>query len=267
MVSTLPSLFQRLTASFACILVHAGAARLARFVPADSLSEREREQLGPRLYAIFCASYGELPSEVVLDEIVFKTGGYLGLYRNRGGELVGFSALAVDRVSSGGREALAIAGSAYFLPGCRGGRAAARLGMVFGLAQKLRHPLRRVVYAFEMLSPVSYRRGAMSFAQIYPHRERRTPDWVEALSRAVIRKRGLLSVPGRPWVVRYEDPASHARPLPAQLSSEDPEVRFYLSQNPRYREGEILVALAPLNAINLLASIVRTFRARGAVNR
>lgn len=170
--------------------------------------------------------------------------------------LLGLHATGGD-VVVGGRRHLVLEGGMYLRPGHRGGLAPARLGMCVALAEKLRHPLTPMVYAIETLTPVGYRTATRMFAHVYPHRRLATPPHLHAIVRAVVQTRGLLTVDGDPWIVRYDDPATHTRKLRSSLVLDDLDVGFYLSINPDYRRGHILLAVAPLSFANLVASVRR----------
>ena len=252
------ALRQTFLSRFVRTFARAKGVRLADFRPAEDFDAAAQAELGPALYTIFCHSYGAPSAEVVLDEIVFKAGGYLGLYHDLEGRLVGFSTIKAESIRAGTRACTSLAGSAYFVPGQRGGQAAGRLGLAFALLHKLRQPLRPLVWVFEMLSPISYLRGLEVFAQFYPSPTLSTPPLLTKVAAASIEARGLSTRPGHPLVVFYPDPVEHERTLPTRLQLDSPEVRFYLAQNPRYSEGDILVGLAPVTLLNLLASATAT---------
>ncbi|KIG11976.1 hypothetical protein DB30_02241 [Enhygromyxa salina] len=228
--------------------------RLLAVHAVDELDTKARAQLGPRLYEIFCASYGALSSEVVLDEIVFKPGGYLAVWVDASGERVGFASAKVDQVELDGRPHAVLRVGSYFVPGHRGGTAARAFALLVVLFYRFTHPFARVFAGIETLNPVSYRLTVDMFALAFPHRELTAPGSMVDLAQALAGARGLNCAPDRPFVVYYRDPAVHERSLRSSRIMEDLDAAYYLTVNPHYRAGHILLVIVPFTFSNIIAS-------------
>lgn len=233
----------------------------------DEIDATDRARLGPLLYDIFRESYGDLDRATVCDEIVFREGGRLHLYRDEAGTLVGFVTTAIGTVEVSGRRHEVMSTGAYFQRGIRAGAMAARRALLDLVQHKLRHPWRSYAYVVELLTPVSYRRAVRTVGRLFPSRRYPLPPERAAVLRATLHQRGLLVDDERPYVARYPDPASHrapARILESERLRADPDVRFYLEHNPGFTEGDILCALAPFDwrdiASTFLKPLTSSFR-------
>ena len=237
--------------------------RLARSLAVDELTADERARLGPALYEIFCASYGDLDLETVTEEIVFRPGGRLYIYADADGALVGFCTASYETFTLDGTTHAVWNGGAYFLRRVRGGAAALAAALRGPLAYRLTHPTHAVSLMYESLHPASYRLSVRTFPKVYPNRNEPTPPAMQRLLEAVIARRGLSRSGAHPLVVRYPDPASHKDPERVALSMtlcNDPDVGFYLSQNPRYDRGDILCCLVPFTLGSLSQGLLRSLR-------
>lgn len=241
---------------------------LDRVLDVDALSEASRDRLGPALYAIFCLSYGELSYETVRDELLFRSGSRVALYRDGLGELVGYITFRVDRVTLEGKDYAVFCTGTYFRPGTHPGNLINRLALIETLSFKLRNPFVHTNVVIECLTPVSYRRARRIFAEVWPRPEAETPAAIEALLVSVLRDRGFEVSAATPYVVRYPDPASHQdaqRVRGSDTLRGDVDVDFYLSLNPHFEQGDVLCLLAPVNFVDLLRSLA--LQVRGSLQR
>lgn len=238
--------------------------RCDRALEVSTLPARARAELGPALYDIFCDNYGALDYDTVADEIIFRAGGQLYLIRDANGALVGFGTLALDPVTVDGRACFVLQAGVYMRRGVRGGGAVfVRRGCARLVRARLRHPLRPIYAVFELLTPIPYRLAARVFPQLYPSRRGPTPPRMERLLHHTIDRRGLRRAGAHPFVIQYPDPASHHAPeriTGSPSKRADPDVQFYLAQNPRFPEGQLLCAIAPLNLPQLVIAIARCVR-------
>lgn len=232
----------------------------------NSLSLKIRNQLGVVLYDIFCESYGELDRDTVCDEIVFRPGGTLYLIRDAADTIVGFGILAFDPVTVQGRTSTVLHGGVYCRRDVRGAgdmwtRHAARAI----LREKAKHPLRPLYYMCEALTPISYRCMVRSFPTTFPSRRNHTSPRLAALLSALIDSNGVDRAGDHPFVIRYPDPASHKNleqmPLKSSLR-DDPDVQYYLRQNPDFADGNILCAIIPFGWSDLLQTVSHQFLTR-----
>ncbi|MFV8750911.1 hypothetical protein ACNOYE_10215 [Nannocystaceae bacterium ST9] len=141
----------------------------------------------------------------------------------------------------------------------RGGRAAARFGLLEALRFKLRHPCRALAYLGLAVTPAPYVLHARVMRRFHPRRDVATPRLVEAWMRAAVEARGFEFV--RPGVVavrlRARDPAR----LGQAFTDDDPDAAYYLERNPSWADHEALVVWVPLDLVNVLASLPRAMRA------
>ncbi|MFT5684188.1 MAG: hypothetical protein ACI8RZ_005129 [Myxococcota bacterium] len=238
-----------------------GGARCGPGLDIDTLDEDTRETVGSILYDIFCESYGELDRETVCDEIIFRPGGQLFLFRDATDTIVGFGCFAIQVVTHAGRVCGVIESGTYMRRGTRGiGSASARRAVVLALVEKLRHPWRPLYWAIEALTPITYRLITRTFPRFYPNRHEATPPEAAGMLSAIIAHRGHQLPTAHPFVISYPDPASHTAPERITLSDAhqaDPEIQFYLDQNPRFTDGHILCVLVPFNWREVGAAISR----------
>lgn len=240
--------------------------RIQAGLKVDDIDLRTRRELGQPLYDIFCESYGELGRDTVCDEIVFRSGATLYLIRDAADTIVGFGTIAIPAVKVRKRTYGLLQSGVYFRRDIRGGGALwTRLGARVATMYKLRHPSRPLYSVIESLTPVTYRRMMRDFPAPFPSRnDSDSPELSELLATFVERK-GLERPTTNPFVVAYPDPASHQSDSAQLLSDElraDPEVQFYLEQNPHFADGHILCVLIPLNWGDLVRTFSRQLLAR-----
>jgi hypothetical protein len=184
------------------------------------------------------------------------------------GELLGLATVHTYATRYAGRKVWVIyAGNTLLDPRLRGFNVFHKVGFESFLRVRLRNPLAPIYFFFDTYSYKSYLMLARNFGEYWPRRDAEMPADVAAFIDQLGRERyGKLWDPERrlcrgtgekklkPWVAEI---------TPADLAI--PEIRFYVEQNPGYREGDMLAALAPLslpNWIALAGNMLR--RARGA---
>ncbi len=234
--------------------------KCAKLLRVDELSPRQRAELGPVLYRIFCVSYGALDQQTVTDEIIFRPGGNLYIFTDAAGQVVGFSTSYYDRFAFAGQTHAVWNGGAYFVRGVRGGHRMLASSLLGPLKYKLRHPTHRVSMVVEALHPSTFRLASRVFPACYPSRTRETPAAVTRLVKYVLRRRGLKQSGQHPFVVRYPDPASHREPERLTYSKtlrDDPDVAHYLALNPNLMGGDILCLYAPYTLANIVRAVAR----------
>lgn len=239
--------------------------RLESGLDIDTLSLWRRTELGPVLYDIFCESYGDLDRDTVCGEIVFRPGATLHLIRDAADTIVGFGTILIRDVPVAGRVHGVLHSGVYFRRGVRGGgRLWTRLGARVALKENLKQPLRPFYSMCELLSPVSYRRIARDFPSTFPSRHGDTSARLTGLLSTLVAETGLEHPTDHPFVVVYPDPASHTEPERMVVSDTlraDPDVQYYLAQNPHFAAGHILCALIPLNLRDLARACWRQLSA------
>lgn len=236
-----------------------------RLFRTDELSATQRETLAHELVPIFFDSYGGVEPETVRDEILFRAGGLLWVFRDSDAHAVGFLTYKVVSVEVKGRAHALLEGGVYFVRGVKNaGNVALQCALTRILAFKLTHPLTPFSYVVECLTPISYRLNARLMRRIWPRHNEVMPDRYAALLSATLAMRGFSPNPDRPYVVRYGDPASHQRlgHLREITSSTDPDTQFYLQQNPHFADGDILCAIIPFDMADIVAAFMAILKAR-----
>lgn len=189
----------------------------------------------------------------------------VGLWRVRGGPLVGLVSLDVYRTTFHGRQSIIFFTSNVVIDSAHRGRnLVAKTGIRMLLREKLRRPWLPAYWLFDTFSYRSFLIIARNFQTHWPNRYAETPPdvaaFIDHLARqrygdAWERSRGIVARSGskrlRPATV----------PIDARAAA-DPDVQFYLRANPGHAEGDMLVCLAPLTASNVTAALRRAFLRR-----
>jgi hypothetical protein len=231
----------------------------SEYLRSESLAPARRCALVDQLYEIYNATlYGQTRDEFGAQ--VFGAGEVrFALFYGASGELAGYSYAGIERIDHEGRTHAVFSAGGFFRPGYHGGLASILFGLRQAARAKLRHPRTPLAYLTRCATPATYRLLASTMPRIYPSRRYRTPADIEALVRALNARRRYGAVGADPWIVRttiwLHDP-SRLRRL-----EHDPDVRFYTELNPRFAEGEALLAWTPLDLANIAGGFLRTLRA------
>jgi hypothetical protein len=174
------------------------------------------------------------------------------IFRDQGGEAVGFCLLAGYERVVHGRLSTILRGISGILPEHRGGYATARFGTECVFRYRLEHPF-SPLYGFGLhLHPTMYRQ-MVRFADVWPKPFAETPADVRALMNEIADSSGLSRVEGRDDLVRKAP--VRVRQTEAHrvswASSADPAVRYFLKLNPDYANGE---GLCVLNSIGIVGA-------------
>jgi hypothetical protein len=226
-----------------------------------------RARLTEALYPIYSESFVGYDADVFRGSILFRSeDAELGLYYGPEGELAGFTSVEVTWVEAGGITHAVLNAGTYVsrrYAGSGGGTTTVRFGLNFALRFKLRHPLTPLWYVPELTNPAPYRLLARSFPVVFPRPDYTTPGRVEALARAVVEQRGMISREGQPWVARFQHAARGVRAERFEVSTrlrDDPLVHFYVSLNPDFADGDDLVACIPLDLLNVIGAAMPPLR-------
>lgn len=187
----------------------------------------------------------------------------VGLWRARGGELAGLVSLQVRPVVWEGRTRIIIFTSSVVADErFRGRNLVLKTGLRLLAREKLHRPFAPAYWFFDTFSYKSYLVLARNLGEFWPRRDRPTPPDI----RGFIDKLASEHY-GSDWsrdtgVVRrsgYKQLRPETAPIDRKLRS-DPDVSFFEAANPGHREGDMLVCLAPLTALNLFSAIKRARR-------
>ncbi len=189
----------------------------------------------------------------------------VGLWRVRGGGLIGLVALDTYSVEWNGRQRSIIFTSSVVLDErYRHTNLILRTGLFATLRARLRHPLRPTYWLFDTFSYKSYALLAHNFTEFWPRRDRPMPASVAAFMDVLARQRyGAAWDSSRGVVARSGH--KRLRPTTAPIDNRvlaDPDVQFFDRANPGHREGDMLVCIAPISVRNVVGAAVRGLRHR-----
>jgi hypothetical protein len=189
----------------------------------------------------------------------------VGLWRERGGALVGLVGLDVYPVEWEGKTATIIFTSSVVIDErFRGRNLVLKMGVRILLREKLRRPHARAYWFFDTFSYKSYLILSRNLTEFWPRRDQATPDGVARFVDHLAQRHYGDDWSPATGVVRR---SGQKRLLPATalidtVASADPDVSFFQSVNPGHGDGDMLVCLAPLSVQNLVGAICNALRRR-----
>lgn len=241
--------------------MHGGRIVRSECLRSESLEPDQRSALVDQLYAIYSETlYGYTRDEFEA-QLIFGAGEVrIALFYGLAGELAGYSYASIERLDHESRTHAVFCAGGFFKRGYHGGVTS----MLFGLRQALRarlcDPRTPLAYLTRCTTPAVYRLLATTMPRVYPSRREQTPAEIDALVRALSTRRQYGSIGTDPWVVRSLGTPHDSSRL--RRLEHDPDVQFYTDLNPRFAEGESLLAWTPLDAANITGGLVRALRAR-----
>jgi len=190
------------------------------------------------------------------------------MVRSADGRLVGSASISSHHVMFGGRMITAIYTSQVLLrPEARGRNLLQRIGFRCFLAERLRHPFRRIYWFFDTFGWKSYLLLPRNFRHWWPRHDRPTPPRVQALiDRLATRIYGADWRPAQGIVVRSGRKRLRPGTAPLEHARPSPDIDFFVRANPGHAEGDMLVCLCPLSMANWLHAAGRAI-ARAWVRR
>ena len=176
------------------------------------------------------------------------------------GRLVGTASIDVHHVVFQDRIVTAIYTTHVLLrPEVRGRNLIQRIGFRTFLAERLRHPWRPIYWFFDTFSYKSYLLLPRNFRDFWPRFDQPTPAHAQALMHQL-----AAQVHGPDWrpdkgiVVRSGRKRLRATTAPLEPGPNDgPDLAFFARANPGHADGDMLVCLCPLSAVNWLSAAVR----------
>lgn len=229
------------------------------FRPVASLSDTDRDAIWA-----FASRYVDTTRELFERSIRQKQQIGLAYADRRGAELVAVVTIDVAAVEVDGRKVVRIfTANTLVREDHRGRNIIQRMAVATYLRARLRHPLVRMYWFFDTYSYRSYLLLPRNFSAYWPRLGAPTPPEVLCVMDAIARP-----LYGDAWdagrgVVRA-DSGKRLKPFVAPIDeavSQNPHVRFFLEQNPRHADGEMLVCMAPLTLANW-SSVIRHFVVR-----
>jgi hypothetical protein len=232
----------------------AAAPRLSfAIVPTTSLTSTDWDDLWQLTDAFFETDRGHAQDAA-------RRHASTALVRTRGdGRLVGSASISVHHVMFGGRMVTAIYTSQVLLrPEARGRNVLQKIGFRCFLAERLRHPFRRIYWFFDTFGWKSYLLLPRNFRDWWPRHDRPTPAREQSLiDRLATRIYGADWRPAQGIVVRSGRKRLRPSTAPLEGARASSDVDFFVHANPGHAEGDMLVCLCPLSAANWLSAGVR----------
>lgn len=242
-------------------------------VEPDELSHDERAQLAHRLFQVHHQIFDGLDEAGFAEYVVNPRPGVkteICLYHNPEGELVGYSAFHVVPINLRGRPGSVVRMEAGILPAYRH----SGIVMLFSVRCLFKYRLLslfpRSYFLGCFIHPIIYRQLMRTALDVAPSRKRvSSAEHVALVSELAAAfqmppwdaERPWLRDTG--WIVR-QDAETTAR----LAASEDPDIRYFIEQNPHYLEGVGLLLVAPCTAINVLVCAFKTlYYSRKAIRR
>jgi hypothetical protein len=242
---------------------HEGAPRVRSKERIEITLRRVSSLTVSELDDIWAVTSRYIDTDRSLFEARIRTLPEVGLWQVRDGSLIGLVNFDVYPVTWEGRVVTIIFTSSVVIDErFRGRHLVLQTGLRILLRAKLRHPLRRAYWLFDTFSYKSYLLLPRNLRIFWPRRDQPTPaDTARFLSHLAQQRYGANWRPETGVVSHSGDKRllPTAAPLDAAALS-DPDVRFFDLANPRHRDGDRLVCLAPLSVANLTGAIGRMLR-------
>ncbi len=177
------------------------------------------------------------------------------LLRDRSGALVGLGTVDLFELSHEGRVVTVLfPGNTVFGEGVRGQSLVERIGFLYFLGERLKHPTRPIYLCYDTFSYRSYRMLCRNFAEFWPRRGAALPRWEAGLFDAIGRRRYGAAWDPATGVIRGDGSRrlkEWVAPVTPELL-EDPDIRHFAALNPGYASGDVLFVMCPLSARNWL---------------
>jgi hypothetical protein len=222
-----------------------------RHLQVSKLSPDEHERLCEETHRIHKAHFPDDDRELFERAFFSDNTTQLFLFYGSDGALAGFSALSLLWLSHDGKDHAVFKGvicvdSRYKLVW------RARLPVVsYVVRWKALHPTTPAGYMGMVATPSGYRALANAVPRHYPSRRAPMPEAIKALLLKATRKRGFDPVDEERLLVRATSRIAHPERIRASQSlRDDPDARFYMEQNPRFGEFDMLMWV-PIDARNL----------------
>ncbi len=179
------------------------------------------------------------------------------IYRNETSEIVGYCAMHIFERRSKWRCRAILRAEAGLLPDYRGSASTLWFAAKEAFRYKLVHPLRSIVFFAMPVHPSSFHLLSRFFWRCYPFPQRQIPKRWQGLLLALAETSGVEAVDESDPLIRRVGWITRDRQTDIENWRKSPfeDVRYYLSRNPLYSEGNGLAMIAPLSAGNLAISL------------
>jgi hypothetical protein len=232
----------------------AAAPRLSfAIVPTSSLTSRDWEDLWQLTDAFFETDRGWAQDSA-------RRHAQTVLIRSRDdGRLMGTASISTHHVMFGGRMVTAIYTSQVLLrPEARGRSVLQKIGFRCFLAQRLRHPFRRIYWFFDTFGWKSYLLLPRNFRDFWPRRDQPTPPReLSLIDHLATRIYGADWRPTQGIALRSGRKRLRSTTAPLEGARPSQDIDWFLRANPGHAEGDMLVCLCPLSTANWVSAGLR----------
>ncbi len=224
----------------------------AELIDPKTLATEQLTTLIDELYALHCRLFIDFERTTFERYVVFCAADYtrIQVLRDGTGQAVGYGAVHAFTCSVDQQQLVVVRSETGILPEHRGRGSFSRFLAAQSAALLWRYRNRKM-YGFACATyPATYRMISRYVPEIYPHWERPTPVAIKQLMGQLARNFQLQRPAGASEWVRqvgwrtrpnHDERAIHRQPR-------DPATRFYLSQNPSFRDGTGMLMLVPFGA-------------------
>jgi hypothetical protein len=237
-----------------------GTELTSEIIPA----ERARADLIDAMYALYREHYAAVTLERFADDLADKA--HVLIVRDAGGEMRGFSTLAVTKADCRGTPLRAIfSGDTIMHRDYWGHQSLAFAWIRFAGSVKAQAPGLPLYWFLITKGHRTYRYLSAFSVDFYPRWDRPTPDPELEIMRMLAKQRFGRAFDEARGVIHYPVSRGHLRAELAsvgELERRRDDVRFFLERNPDYAQGDELVCLTELSAENL-KPIARRLFAKG----
>ena len=224
-----------------------------------TLGEQQRQELSAKLYQIQRAIFAGL-DEKEFDHYVVNSPAKetrILLYRNREQELIGYFGVHRFETDVDGQPIVVFRAEVGLLPEYRQRDANLSFWLMEAARFKLHHPGKRVYFFYAPVSPSFYALVARHTFKVCPLHNRKTSPQAIRLMTHLAQQFGLEQVEEANPLIRKVGWITKATNQEEDFwyLSRNPHIRYYLTANPKFAEGNGLATLIPVTAANATLSL------------
>ncbi len=232
----------------------------------ESLDKNRKQELIDRLFLLNCRIFAGVEKAKFAQYISRKEARWnkVKIYRNLAGEAVGYCGIHLMDIPETENDYSVIRAETGILREYRGSGETLRFCLSEAFKLKLRHPSQPLFLFCTLVHPSSFHLLQRHFFRIFPRPDQETPPQTATMMQWLADYFDEKRIEGASpmvrdtgWITRdsEEEQAFWA-------DCTQPDVRFFLEQNPAYGKGRGLVTLVPLTLPNLLVAAVIYVRKR-----
>jgi hypothetical protein len=232
-------------------------------VPAH-LPLRERKRLGHLLYEVHAQIFGGLTEDdfrrYTVDSTATTT--KIFVYRNNNEKrIIGYFAVHRFEKSSAAGTVEVFRAEAGLVPEYRRRNADLSWFLREIIKYKILHPASHIYFLAAPVNPSMYAILARYMYKVYPRYNSPIPTLVRRLMLHLAEQFALSPVEGEAELVRKVGWKTHASDAEKEFwrNTRNPHVRFYITSNPHFSDGNGLLTLIPFDFPNLAVSVITFF--------